>query len=256
MTIVAGAACPEGVVITGDSRSSVQLGAGAIRASTDYARKVFAINESFAAATFGWATLEGKTISGHVRDFERQMAHTDDVGQVANELRDYFQARIQAHVAAGLDPAPAQGDEPLGFIIGGYDAGGIGHVLQVWPYGGSVQDICQTNSPGGVWNGETDVMIRLVKGYDAARVDTSAWPQQHRDELAQAEYIINFAWFALQDAIDWTVHVARTTIDTQRFTNGTIGGPGAIPTTGGAIEVATVTPGDGVRWISRTDLRG
>ena len=256
MTIVAGAACPEGVVIAGDSRSSVQLAPGSVRTSTDYARKMFAINDEFVAATFGWATLEGKTISGHVREFEQQMAHTNNVGQVANELRDYFQARVQAHIAAGLDPAPPQGVEPLGFIIGGYDAAGIGHVMQVWPLGGAVHDLSQTNNPGGVWNGEIDVMIRLVKGYDMARVDTTAWPQPHRDELANTEYITNFGWFALQDAIDWTVYVARTTIDTQRFTNGTIGSPGAVPTTGGTIEVATVTPGDGVQWIRRTELRG
>jgi hypothetical protein len=217
MTIVAGAVCPEGVVIAGDSRSSIQLAPGAVRTSTDYARKVFAINGQFVAATFGWATLERKTISGHVRDFELQMAHTDDVGQIAGELRDYFQARIQAR---------------------------------------GIQDIAQTNNPGGAWNGATDVMTRLVKGFDMARVDVSEWPQPHQDELSQAQYIINFAWFALQDAIDWTVYVARTTIDTQRFTNGTVGVPGAAPTTGGAIEVATVTPGDGVRWINRTDLRG
>jgi hypothetical protein len=256
MTIVAGAACPEGVVIAGDSRSSVQLAPGAYRTSTDYARKVFAINDKFLAATFGWATLEDKTISGHVREFELQMAHTDDVGQVANELCVYFHARMQAHIAAGLDPAPPQGAEPLGFIVAGYDPAGVGHVMRVMPYGNIVRDDCQTNSPGGIWNGETDVMLRLIKGYDAARIDVSTWEQQHQVELTNAEYIINFAWFALQDAIDWTVHVARTTIDTQRFTNGTAGAPGATPTTGGTIEVATVTPGDGVRWISRTDLRG
>jgi hypothetical protein len=255
MTIVAGATCPEGVVITADSRSSVQLAPGVLRTSTDYARKLFAINGQFVAATFGWATLEGKTISGHVRDFEQQMAHTNDVAQVATDLRDYFQARIQAHITAGIDPAPPAGFEPLGVIVGGYDPAGVGHVIRVFPHGGAVLDVCQTNDPGGVWNGETDVMTRLVKGYDAARVDVSTWPQPHKDELARTEYITNFAWFALQDAIDWTVYVARTTIDTQRFTNGTVGNPGAVPTTGGEIEVATVTPG-GVEWIRRTDLRG
>lgn len=254
MTIVAGAACPEGVVIAGDSRSSVQ-GAAGIRTATDYARKVFGINGRFVAATFGWATLEGKTISGHVREFEQNTNIAGDVHQAATELRDYFQARVQAHIAAGLDPAPAAGVEPIGFIVGGYDAAGIGHVKQVWPYGGAIHDLCQTNNPGGAWNGEIDVMIRLVKGYDMARVDASAWPQPHQDELAQAEYITNFGWFALQDAVDWTMYVARTTIDTQRFTNGTLGAPGSVPTCGGEIEVATITPGDGVQWIRRTDLR-
>lgn len=255
MTIVAGAACPEGVVIAGDSRSSVQLGPAAVRTATDYARKVFTIDDRFVAATFGWATLEGKTISGHVRDFDQQTTISGDVHQAATELRDYFQTRVNAHIAAGNDPAPPAGVEPLGFLVGGYDAAGVGHVIQVWPLGSAIQDLCQTNRPGGAWNGEVDVMLRLVKGWDMARIDASTWAQPQQDALAQAEYITNFGWFALQDAVDWTMYVARTTIDTQRFTNGTVGAPGAVPTTGGEIEVATVTPGDVVRWVRRTDLR-
>ena len=225
------------------------------RTATDYARKVFAIDGRFIAATFGWAILQGKTIAGHVREFDQQVAITGDVHQAAEGLRDYFQALIQAHIAAGLDPAPAAGIDPLGFIVGGADAAGIGHLKRVWPLSGTIQDLFQTNNPGGVWNGEVDVVLRLLKGWDQVRIDASGWPQPHQDTLAQAEYIANFGWFALQDAIDWTLYVTRTTIDTQRFTNGTLGSPGAAPTCGGEVEVAVVTPGDGVRWVRRTDLR-
>lgn len=255
MTIVAGAACPEGVVLAGDSRSSIQLTETAVRTSTDYAHKVFEVDGRFLAATFGWATLHGKTISGHVREFGQEGSISGDVHQAATQLRDYFQSRVQSHIEAGLDPAPDAGVEPLGFIIGGYDDSGVGHVKQVWPLGGEVQDICRTTDPGGIWNGEIDVMIRLIKGWDSLRIDTADWQQSQLEVLAQAEYLSNFNWFALQDAIDWTLYVARTTIDTQRFTNGTLGTPGAIPTCGGEVEVATITPGDGVRWVRRTDLR-
>ena len=99
-------------------------------------------------------------------------------------------------------------------------------------------------------------MLRLIKGWDGARINASRWAKSHQKKLAEAEYLTNFGWFALQDAIDWTLYVTRTTIDTQRFTNGTAGSPGAVPTCGGEVEVAAVTPGDGVRWIRRNDLRG
>jgi len=77
------------------------------------ARKVFSIDDRFVAATFGWATLEGKTISGHAGEFDEQMTIVGDITDAANELRDYFQARLKAHIAAGWDPTPAAGVEPL-----------------------------------------------------------------------------------------------------------------------------------------------
>ena len=165
MTIVAGAACPEGVVVTGDSRSSVLVGGSAYRTSTYFARKVFSIDDRFIGATFGWATLEGKTISGHIRDFDQQVNIVGDVMQAAHELTTYFNARLNAHIAAGYDPAPAPGLEPLGLMLGGYEANGVGRLLRVWPWSGTVMDVAQTTNPGGGWNGETDVMTRLVKGY-------------------------------------------------------------------------------------------
>ena len=54
---------------------------------------------------------------------------------------------MQAHIAARHDPAPAAGIEPLGFIVGGYDAAGVGHVKQVWPYGGGIQTFARRTTP-------------------------------------------------------------------------------------------------------------
>jgi hypothetical protein len=264
MTIVAGVACPEGLVVAGDTRSSIQLPGGSaaepgapriLRTATDHSRKVFSIDDRFVAATFGWAILEGKTISGHAAEFDEQITIEGDVTVAATELRDYFRERLRAHFEAGWDEEPAEGAEPLGFIVAGYDGDGRGHLMRVWPRGGEIADVATTTEPGGIWNGEVDVMIRLLKGYDLARIDISDWPEDQQTALAQVEYVTPFGWFALQDAVDWTTFVARTTIDTQRFTNGTIQTPGAVPTCGGAVDVATVTWGDNVRWVQRTEIR-
>lgn len=254
MTIAVGVACPEGLVVAADSRSSV-LGPAGFRVATDYAHKVFDVGGQFAVATFGWATLEGKTISGVVREFVAQNPVPADVAQAAQVFRDHFRARIQAHIAAEFDPAPPAGVDPLGFIMAGYDANGIGRLQRIFPLTGQIVDVFQTNSPGGIWNGETDVMTRLLKGYDAARLDITTWGQTQKTELAGVEYLTPFGWMALQDGVDFATFVVRTTVDAQRFTNGTVGDPAAFPTCGGPVEVATVTWGDGVQWVQRTDLR-
>ncbi|MGZ4317429.1 MAG: hypothetical protein ACXVRS_16605 [Gaiellaceae bacterium] len=259
MTIAVGVASPEGLVVATDSRSSILiptgLGMPGFRVATDYTHKVFALREEFAVATFGWATLEGKTIAGVVKEFEAQTVIPDDIDQVANLLRDFFQERIQAHIAAGHNDAPDEGVEPVGFIIAGYDSDGVGRLKRIFPYGGTVIDLFQTTDPGAIWNGETDVLGRLLAGYDALRLDTEGWPTEHKAALDSLQYITPFGWYALQDAVDFASFVVRTTIDAQRFTNGTMGAPGGAQTCGGSVEIVAISPGEGLRWVQRTVLK-
>ena len=57
-----------------------------------------------------------------------------------------------------------------------------------------------------------------------------------------------FAAMPLQDAVDYAVHLIRTTIDTMRFEP-------RFPGVGGPIDVLLITPG-GTRWVQRKELRG
>jgi hypothetical protein len=57
----------------------------------------------------------------------------------------------------------------------------------------------------------------------------------------------------LQDAIDFAMFIIRTTIDMQRFSDGTLGNAGSFPTCGGPIRVLSVTRG-GVEWIADRPL--
>ncbi len=57
-----------------------------------------------------------------------------------------------------------------------------------------------------------------------------------------------FAAMPLQDAVDYSTHLIRTTIDTMRFEP-------RFPGVGGAIDVLVVTPAE-MRWVRRKELRG
>jgi hypothetical protein len=52
----------------------------------------------------------------------------------------------------------------------------------------------------------------------------------------------------LQDAVDYAVHLIRSTIDTMRFEP-------RFPSVGGAIDVLAVAP-EGARWVQRKELTG
>ncbi|MDX6705498.1 MAG: hypothetical protein QOI48_1344, partial [Solirubrobacteraceae bacterium] len=136
---------------------------------------------------------------------------------------------------------------PLTFLIAGYDADGIGHIHEVMipgPERGNYSP--NTTERGTMWRGQTDVITRMLKG-----VDSRAQYLLPIDELSEeALQAINDGFNALeyvpilpitvQDAIDYSSFLIRTTIDMQRFSDGTVGAPGLVPGCGGPLQVLVV----------------
>jgi hypothetical protein len=58
----------------------------------------------------------------------------------------------------------------------------------------------------------------------------------------------------VQDGIDYAAFLIRTTIDMQRFSDGTIGDPGLIPACGGPLQILVVERGRTV-WVAEPELR-
>lgn len=255
MTIVVAVACPEGLVLGADSRATV-YGESAARVATDYAQKLFAVSERFGAATFGWGFLDGNTVAGMMEEFEAQTKPARHVGEAVERLKEFFGDRLKRHLEKGLDEPPAEGVDVLGFVVGGYDEQGVGRLRTLYLPSGTVVDGASTAAAecGATWEGEIDVLIRLVKGWDAARIDTSEWPEEQRQALEQSEYLTSFTQMALQDAVDFAAFAIRTTIDMQRFSDGTVGAPGRFPSCGGSAELLAITS-RGLQWLQETKLR-
>jgi hypothetical protein len=68
------------------------------------------------------------------------------------------------------------------------------------------------------------------------------------NRLIEKNQLPLFTAMPLQDAVDYAVHLIRTTIDTLRFEP-------RFPGVGGAIDVLVVQP-TGMRWVQRKELRG
>jgi hypothetical protein len=74
------------------------------------------------------------------------------------------------------------------------------------------------------------------------------------DELTKLQYVINWGSLTLQDSVDICVLLTKTTESIQRFSDGSNMHPGGITGVGGHVNVATITPDDGFRWVNKRDL--
>lgn len=152
--------------------------------------------------------------------------------------------------------------DAIQLLVAGIDSDRIGRAYSVAVPKGITADR-DTQQCGAMWMGQTDVLMRIVKGYapeinqidlikDARSVDSANVDAQ----LNKLEYIINWGTITLQDAVDFCVLMTRTTENIQRFSDGTFMTPGAgITGVGGEIDVAVITPARGFAWLKQKKLK-
>jgi hypothetical protein len=262
MTLAIGIVVGDGIAIAADSRTTLQGSEPQWRVLSDFTHKVFRV-ENVAIATYGYAFLSGRNIAGHMAEFSQRFPSGQDLSaeSVAGNLHDFFGERFEKHVAETKEAPIPEGAIALGFLVGGYDSG-VGCLHEVAVPAKTVTKLTDSTTGGGAWRGQTDVVVRLIKGADLTLLERYAAADGHaaehaalKDQLAKMEYSIPFGQLNLQDAVDLASLLVKTTIDIQRLTHGTIGSLGSWPGVGGPIEIATVTAAGGFRWAQRTHIR-
>lgn len=251
MTIVVGVAAPDGIILAADSRTTTCDEHGRWRIVSDSAVKLFDVC-GCAVATYGLAFINEQTVAGLLDELEAELNYDQGLGaaNLAARLGDFFQDRF-SEAFPEFDPATGAA---LGFIVGGYDADGIGHLVEVTVPGPAVMEHFTTATYGAVTRGEWDVFDRLYSGVDWARLtalDVNI-EESLQEQLGSLRYELLFP-ITLQDAIDYAMFIIRTTIDAQRFTDGTVSHPKTFPTCGGPIRVLSITKW-GTRWVADAPL--
>jgi len=116
---------------------------------------------------------------------------------------------------------------------------------------------------GAGWIGQTDVVSRIVLGFDPRIsnlpiiqkvIPSEVEQNEFKNQISGLEYSIQWGTMTLQDAIDFSLLVIETTTAIQRFSDGIKADPGDIPGVGGAIDVAVITRDKGFVWISKKKL--
>lgn len=273
MSIIISITIPEGIVVAADSRQSYTNRKDNARIGSDFASKVFQLSPRIVVATFGWAFLQPQnantlmSVGALVEDFRATMDVDISVSEAANQLANHFQQIYNYDVTTLQWKLPPAGNIALGFHVAGYNRDStIGEIyLCEVPLGQSML-LRNTNSAGCNWNGQIDAVSRLVLGVDprifnlpfVQHVTANPIPNQEtiNSQLNGLQYVINWPYFTLQDAIDFATLMVNSTIKMQRFSDGVFMNPGDIAGCGGDIDIAVITHREGFKWIQKKQLRG
>ena len=139
------------------------------------------------------------------------------------------------------------------FIVGGIDRqSAYGDVFRFRvPNAPTPTRSINPGSFGMSWGGQLEIVNRLVQGF-APGIPSAIQglhPEIDAVQLSQTlrtqnEFIVPYDSLPLQDCVDLAIFLIRTTISAQNLSVGIRG-------VGGTIEVVTITPTEGVKWVQK-----
>ena len=253
MTIAVCVPVPEGVVLAAESRQVYSNVKKNFRIVSDNAQKVFQFSRTVGGLTYGKASISGKSILSLVEEYKTKANPIPkSVKGIAQDFGDLLDEKWKAQVAGD----PEFEDGRVGVIAAGYDEDGARRVFECIVPGPSVVEIGSPDRPNAIWKGQSDVVTRLLLGFDPRISELSWFRPEFTSELSKLNYVLMIPAMTLQDAVDFGVFLIRTTIDMQRFSDGIQLDPGEVAGTGGAIDICVVRPNEGFSWVQRKELSG
>jgi len=268
----------EGIVLAADSRvtltgtmpSPLPAAPGAprspllVQATYDNATKFLSVTRqgNVGAITYGAAAIgqqSPRTASSFMPEFDAEVGNARlSVEEFARRLGDFF---TRQWTAAGMPTnLPEQSD--MYFFVGGYDDGAAyGRLFQLHvPHAPQPQEIfANAGEFGATWGGQREITDRLLVGFDPAVPDLAQDllnipVNQRRPDFGQnlkSRLITPIPWpfLPLQDCVDLSIFIVRTTITLQKWLAGIRG-------VGGAVDVATITRAEGFRPIQIKQICG
>ena len=228
MTLLIAVYVPAGIALAADSRltrtvttkgtaGDEEVHQQSFQVLSDASNKLVELKRvGCAVGLYDNALVEGQPTDAHIRRFEEErLADGDDVETTATKLHEYLRTSFD--------------DARVGFIVAGYrveDRVSVPHLY----VGHTTKELRRANLNDG----------KIVYGVSRAGDNDVA------NRLIRQESLPAFDAMPLQDAVDYAVHLIRTTIDTLRFEP-------RHPAVGGPIDVMTVTP-DGCSWIRKKEV--
>jgi hypothetical protein len=263
----------EGIVLAADSRVTLmsilpapnapqpppggQLQQVMVPATFDNATKLLSVKSQphVGAVTYGAAAIgqqAPRTVSSFLPEFDAEVANQRlTVQEFARTLGQFF---TNQWTAAGM-PVNFPEAQDMFFFVGGYDEGAAyGRLFQLHiPHAPQPQELFTNPGEfGATWGGQREITDRLLVGFDPAVPnlvqDLLGIPANQRrpnfEQDLKQRLITPIPWqfLPLQDCVDLSIFVVRTTIAIQRWLVGIRG-------VGGAVDVATITRTEGFRAI-------
>jgi len=228
MSLIISVYVPTGIVISGDSRTTIKLRQESNSDNkskesetsvvlSDASTKVSLLFCRFGVGAFGSAIINDLPVAHHLEQFEIKHADSPSktTDQLGKDLLTYFRK---------ITPIPS-----VNFVVAGYD----GHTP--WVLSIDVADNSSKRVNIDQANGE--VSYGILRGGNTEVVDRL---------LCDPKSNPLFRVMNLQDAVDYSRHLIRSTIDQLRFEP-------RFPTVGGPIDTLIVTPSE-VKFLVNKDV--
>lgn len=226
MTLIVSLRIPDGIVLAGDSLSTL------VPTTPSYRQKIFPFCGKFGVGTFGADLLGDTSVYFSLRIFEERLKQQPPKGatEIASEVGTEFHNLLVEQLCredVSVDALPAE-QVFLGFQVVGYDES---EPRTVEVLVGKEVRFHVLDKLGCTVSGDQEI-VQAIWGLSKSSSESShSFPPV----------------ISLQDAIDYAEFLIRTTIDYQRFSPN-------FPNVGGDIDIALVTPFDGFRWIRQKSL--
>ncbi len=260
MTIAIALKVGDGIVLGADSAATVGSESGAANVYFT-AEKIFNLVKGLpiGAVTYGLFGFGGRSTTRVAKDLRDRLSaatgeyHLDPsaytIEEVAEKVRRYFFDEL--YTKEWGEEADKAGSG-FGFIIAGYSAGAAhGEVwkMDVLESGECAGPTCVIGQDaiGAVWDGQTEALDRLVRGWSAnlvmGLVDHGL---PFEEAVAQVDDVAPLWHNAMpvQDAIDLVRFLVETTAGFFRFSPG-------YPTVALPADLAAITLHEGFRWVAR-----
>lgn len=218
MSLIIGVYIPTGIVISGDSRTTgsftqqvpnpqalgQNINVQTSLTLSDATNKIFKLFNRFGVATFGDAHIANLPIAHHIQQFEATIQTPPKTTQdLVTSILEHFRA---------FTPIPK-----TGFIVAGYDNN--------VPFVFSLDILNNTFQRHNLILPQSIMDYGILRGGDVDVVNRL---------LNNKQRMPAFTAMNLQDAVDFSRHLIRTTIDQMRFEP-------AVQTVGGAIDTLVIT---------------
>ncbi len=259
---------PEGIVLAADSRvtlsAEIQHGQEKrlLPSTFDNATKLLQIDKQrfVGVVTYGIGAIgqqTPRTAHSFLPEFEevlsKKKASWLNVEAFAKEISDFFVKQWKDQMP------PDYSGQDLVFLIGGFDPGApYGRVYRV-DIPSHPQPMEQNPGQFGItWGGQLEYTTRLIKGFDPRLTvlakDFLKLTEEQRTALEQhlEQHLsskIPYPFLPLQDCVDLSIFLIRTTMELQNWIIGVRG-------VGGAIDVATITRTEGFQPVQKKRIVG
>lgn len=232
MTLIISVRIPDGIVIAGDSLSTVKGQDQTTVVTSLYTQKVFPFYVKFGVGTFGANLLVNKSMNFSMRLIEKKLKEektcfkgvAEAAERIANEFHKLLQEHLQLQKKSLNDLQPNQ--HAIGFHVVGYD--------------NTEPKAVEVSIGRGVKTKYFEGFGCHISGSaEVARVFSELYKNESQKPA--------FHLFSLQDAIGYADFLINTTIAHQQFSQ-------TASTVGGDIDIALVTYFNGFQWIRQKPL--